>query len=142
MNSQNTFKVIVVWVVLNDEWQVLLWKRSEDEDVFPGYWATPWWKVEINGKENDKDILEQNLKREILEETGIIVWNIEYLNSHYWYNWSEYKIYVVFTAKHLEGEPKALEDTEVVSFIDIDQALTLKLAPNVDFILNLVKNNY
>lgn len=42
----------------------------------------------------------------------------------------------------MEWEPKALEDTEIISFINIEEAHKLKLAPNVEFLLSLVKDKY
>lgn len=136
----NKFKVITVGVVTNDKNQVLLGKRAETEDVFPGCWGIPGGKVELDGTEKNRNILEQSVQRELEEEVWIQVWKCSYLSSHYWHNWGEFKLYIAFTAQHLSWTPQALDDTEEVKFFDIKEAMALKLAPNIEIILDEVKN--
>ena len=121
--------------MVNENNHVLLWKRAETEDVFPWCWAIPWWKVEIEWEEENWNILEQSVIRELEEEVWIEVWECKYLSSHYWFNWWEFKIYIAFKAKHISWNPQALDETEEVEYYSIDEALKLKLAPNVDVLL-------
>ncbi len=132
----NRFKVITVWLIINAEHQVLLWKRSETEDAFPWYRAIPWGKVELDWTEDTRNILEKSVQRELEEEVGIQVGECKYLSSHYGHNWWEFKLYIAFTAKHLWGIPQALDETEEIKFFDINDTADLKLAPNVATILS------
>ena len=68
----SNFKIITSIVLINEEGEFLLGKRSMDEDVFPGLWSIPGGKVEIANMEIH--ILENNVKREVLEEFGIEVY--------------------------------------------------------------------
>ena len=54
-----------------------------NEDFYPGYRSLPGGKVEIYPEENNRSLLENNLKKEIREELGIEVKDIRYLNNHY-----------------------------------------------------------
>lgn len=135
MSKTNRFKVITVWIVCNSYNEVLLWKRAETEDVFPWCRAIPWGKVELDWDENTRDILEQSVVREIKEEIWIEVKNCRYISSHYGFNWWEFKLYIAYKADHMSWTPQALDETEEVKFFTIKDALQLKLAPNVDIIL-------
>ncbi|HMT27082.1 MAG TPA: NUDIX domain-containing protein, partial [Candidatus Absconditabacterales bacterium] len=132
----NRFKVITVGLIINAEHQVLLGKRSETEDAFPGYRAIPGGKVELDGTEDTRNILEKSVQRELEEEVGIQVGECKYLSSHYGHNGGEFKLYIAFTAKHLGGIPQALDETEEIKFFDINDTADLKLAPNVATILS------
>ncbi|MCW1907722.1 MAG: NUDIX hydrolase [Candidatus Saccharibacteria bacterium] len=110
-------QVIISCVILNEQGQVLLGKRSMDEDVFPGLWGIPGGKVEttITGP----DTFEENLKRETLEEMGIAVEIIGYLDSSARVSDDKSKIYIIFLAKITSGEPKPLEDTVEVKWWNV-----------------------
>lgn len=132
---EKKFKVITIWIVKNDQWEILLWKRSLTENAFPGFRSIPWWKVEINWTQSTRNILEDNLKKEYMEEIWIEIWEFKYLSSHYWFNNWEFKLYIAFSAKHLSWIPQALEDTDYVKYFDVESALKLQLPPNIDVLL-------
>lgn len=72
--------VVVSAVIFNTEKKILIAKRSEDEDVLPGYFGIPGGKVEEDS--NTSDVLIHAVKREIMEEVGIEVEVLSLLNSH------------------------------------------------------------
>jgi ADP-ribose pyrophosphatase YjhB (NUDIX family) len=136
MNKYN-FKIITLWVIYNNKKEILLGKRSMNEDVYPWYRSIPGGKLEINGKESNQNILEYNIKKEIKEEFWIDVEIVDYLNNHYWYNQSQYKIYITFLTKHTIWKPKPLDDTDMVKYFHIDEIQKIQFPPNVLKTINL-----
>ena len=66
------FKVIVSGFVFNSKNELLVIRRSDNEETFPGMLAIPGGTVEA--EENSglvQDTIESNLVRELKEETGI-----------------------------------------------------------------------
>ncbi len=126
------FKVITIWIVYDDENRVLLWKRSMDENVYPGYWSLPGWKLEISPDADSRHLLEYNLKKEIQEEVWIEVSDLRYLNNHYSIRWDwEQILYICFAAKHSWWEPQPLEDTDEVKFFGFEECKSFDFPPNV-----------
>lgn len=127
------FKIITIWIIYDKKNRILLWKRSIDEDVYPGYWSLPGGKLEISLEENDnRNLLEYNLQKEIREELGIEVNKIHYLNNHYMIRgeWEQI-LYICFSAQHLSWEPQPLEDTEKVQFFTLEECKSFDFPPNV-----------
>jgi 8-oxo-dGTP pyrophosphatase MutT (NUDIX family) len=67
----------------------LIIQRSKDKKRFPSRWTVPGGKFETNDylsfpkdtREYWYNVLEKTLKREVYEETGLKIKNIEYLTS-------------------------------------------------------------
>lgn len=78
----NVFKVIVSGFVFNDKGELLVIRRSMDEESFPGMLAIPGGTVETeNGAGLENDTIENNLIREIKEETDVDVVVGEWMES-------------------------------------------------------------
>lgn len=75
MQEFNTSQQVIVKGVLFDDNSLLLVQRSSDESYFPGFYELPGGKVE-----KDEDVKDA-LKREIKEETGLIIEVSELLHS-------------------------------------------------------------
>lgn len=81
------YNVAVTAIVINDDGQVLLTKRSMKKDKWPGKWTVPGGKVEDSdflGLPTDINnqwyhTLENAVKREVLEETGYEITDISYV---------------------------------------------------------------
>lgn len=76
------FKVIVSGFVFNETGELLVIRRSLDEETFPGMLAIPGGTVEVetnSGLQNDT--IEDNLIREIKEETDVDVVVAEWMES-------------------------------------------------------------
>lgn len=115
--SKKYYIVVVAGVIFNKEGKILIAKRSEDEDVLPGYFCVPGGKVEEGA--NTTYVLEIALKREIREEVGIEVEVLEMFDSHI--GKEDGKIHIYFKCKHLSGDAKALEDTAAVYWMNLDE---------------------
>jgi nucleoside triphosphatase len=64
-------RIIVVGLVWNQNGELLFCKMPEDRGVFPGQWGFPGGGIEPN------EMMEDGLRRELREELGIQVENIE-----------------------------------------------------------------
>jgi len=92
-------------IIINDNNEILLLKRSINSRTDPGLWARPGGQVEF------EESLEDAVEREVKEEAGIIVKAIRRLDyteqlsddkSTHW-------IALGFLAKHISGEPINVE---------------------------------
>jgi 8-oxo-dGTP pyrophosphatase MutT (NUDIX family) len=90
MTERNlTHYVVVTGILTNKEGKFLITKRAEWEKAFPGRWTVPGGKLEVLDyvlREKDTphhwyNIAENLLKREVMEEVGIEVNNIDYVTS-------------------------------------------------------------
>jgi 8-oxo-dGTP pyrophosphatase MutT (NUDIX family) len=84
-----THYVVVTGILINKEGKFLITKRAEWEKAFPGRWTVPGGKLEVLDyvlREKDTpyhwyNIMENLLKREVMEEVGIELKGIDYVTS-------------------------------------------------------------
>src|SRR3989344_9438634 len=80
---------VVITAIIENEGKYLITRRSPDKKRFPGKWTVPGGKLETEDYTNlPKDtenywynVLEQALIREVKEEVGLSIKNIDYLIS-------------------------------------------------------------
>ena len=125
MNQKYFYKIILAAVIFNDKNEILLGKRSLTEDVLPGYWGLPGGKADT--KENIQSVLEEELKREVLEEVGVKIDNLKYLESHLS---DDHKINISFTARIKSGVPKPLDETEEIKWVTFEELVNFNLTPH------------
>ncbi len=103
----------------------LLAERSHKEDHAPGVFSIVGGKVEAT--ENCQDVLEQTLKREIMEEVGLEVHNdMRYIKSSLFYaDFGAWVLDIVFLCRYKSGEARALEPDELdsVAWMTLGEAL-------------------
>ncbi len=88
MENQYLHEVAITAIVVKDG-KYLITRRSPNKKRFPGMWTVPGGKMETNDylklpKDTEHywyNVLERTLRREVKEETGIEIDNIEYLTS-------------------------------------------------------------
>jgi len=124
----NQFKVVVSCVILNQTGQVLLGRRSLQEDVYPGLWGIPGGKVEVEA--NGLNTIEETLIREVEEEMGVQIKPRDYLESSVRVKGDEAKLYLIFSAVLVSGEPQPLEDTSEVGWFDLKDLSVEDLTPH------------
>ena len=86
--NQYLHEVVITAIVVKDD-KYLITRRSPNKRRFPGMWTVPGGKLEtddyIDLPKDTKyywyNVLEQVLKREVREEVGIEIENIEYVTS-------------------------------------------------------------
>jgi len=87
--DENKAHYIVVTGIVVKDGKFLITKRSPEEKAFPNLWTVPGGKLEIKDYINRKkdtsshwyNVLENLLKREVREETGLAIKNIGYVTS-------------------------------------------------------------
>ncbi len=89
MTHNKLLHEVVITAIVVKNGKYLITKRSANENRFPNKWTVPGGKLEIEDYVNlPKDtefywynVLEQVLRREVKEEVGIEIANIEYVTS-------------------------------------------------------------
>lgn len=87
-NNQYLHEVAITAIIVNGD-KYLITRRAPNKKRFPGMWTVPGGKLEAKDYlELDKDtefywynVLERTLNREVKEEVGIDIKNVEYLTS-------------------------------------------------------------
>lgn len=88
MENKTLFEVVITAIVVKDG-KFLITRRTMSKKRFPGMWTVPGGKLETSDYVNlPKDtpeywynVLEQVLRREVREEVGLEIKNIEYVTS-------------------------------------------------------------
>lgn len=88
MENKILFEVVTTAIIVKDG-KYLITRRSPNKKRFPSMWTVPGGKLEtndyINLPKETKDywynVLEKVLKREVKEEVGLEIENIEYVTS-------------------------------------------------------------
>lgn len=88
MENKLLHEVVITAIIVKDN-RYLITRRSPNKKRFPGMWTVPGGKLEtndyINLPKETKDywynVLEKVLKREVMEEVGLEIKNIEYVTS-------------------------------------------------------------
>ncbi len=101
----------------------LIAQRSLNEKHYPWYWTIVWWKLEA---QNWHNVLEENLKKEILEEVWIHVTEIKFLWNYYINQDNRKCLYITFWCKRLSWEAQALEDTENIQRLTLEELKNFK----------------
>lgn len=86
--NQNLHEVAITAIIVKEN-KYLITRRSPNKKRFPGMWTVPGGKLEVSDyidlPKDTKDywynVLEKTLRREVREEVGIEIDNIEYVTS-------------------------------------------------------------
>lgn len=101
----NTFKVIVSGFVVNKNNELLVIRRSDDEESFPGMLAIPGGTLELDATGTlEKDVIENTLVREVLEETNVNVTVKDWIESTAIVKGEPGKVYLFFTCELAEED--------------------------------------
>ncbi|PIN92882.1 hypothetical protein COU54_05160 [Candidatus Pacearchaeota archaeon CG10_big_fil_rev_8_21_14_0_10_31_24] len=87
--DKNMVHYVVVTGILVRDAKYLIAKRADWEKAFPGKWTVPGGKVEVldyvlknkDTSEHWYGVLEDSLRREILEEVGLTIESVGYVTS-------------------------------------------------------------
>jgi len=87
--TQGLLHEVVITAIIVKDGKYLITRRALSKKRFPGMWTVPGGKLEtsdyVNLPKDTKDywynVLEQVLRREVKEEVGLAIKNIEYVTS-------------------------------------------------------------
>lgn len=141
MNENKAHYVVATGIIIKDE-KYLITKRAEWEKAFPGKWTVPGGKLEVKDyikKEKDTDtdshwynILENLLKREVKEETGLIIKNIKYLTSMTFIRPDNIPVLVVsLYADYDSGDVKLSKDMADYAWVSLEEAKNYDLIEGI-----------
>ena len=146
MNEKNAHYVVVTGIILKDG-KYLLTKRSPKEKAFPNMWTVPGGKLEINDyakKQKDTsshwyNVLEDLLRREIKEETGLGIKNIRYLTSLTFVRPDGIPVVVIsLFADHHDGEVILNEESVDHAWVTLEEAKEYDLIEGIYEELNML----
>ena len=88
MSSEYLHEVVITAIVVKDG-KYLITRRAPNKKRFPGMWTVPGGRLQVSDYVNLRrdtehywyNVLEKTLKREVKEEVGIEIDNIEYVTS-------------------------------------------------------------
>lgn len=133
--SKPLFKVNVSVIIKNQDDEILMIKRADDEEVFPGYWGIPGGTVEPTDAS-----LEAALSRECQEEVGVEIGDILLLSNDISNKGDDRgALYLVYTATYKAGSPKPLDGTAEVKWLNIETIRTLNLTPMTMELIDLCR---
>jgi len=118
------FKINVSAIIFNSEGKILIQKRSLNEEVFPGLWGIPGGTVEMS----DKSVLDA-LKREVKEEVDVEIDNIILYKENLVAKEMYGVFYLVYVSVCVSGEPKALDGTLEVLWVEENQLDNYEFTP-------------
>lgn len=139
--NEKAHYIAVTGIIRSSEGKYLICKRSMSEKLFPGKWCVPGGKIQqsdfINSQKDTKDhwfsVFEKVLKKEIREETGIEIKNINYVSNLALIRPNGFSTFIVsLNAEHESGEVK-LQKEELSDFAWVE----FKDLKNYDLIENI-----
>ena len=106
------YYIVNVQGIITDGKRFLLAKRSEEEEHVPGTWGFPGGKVE--GSSQCGNVLEETLRRELLEEICLEVGKITYMESvRFTADDGDVVVNILFVCEYIGGDPKANDPMEL-----------------------------
>lgn len=125
---------VEAWVKKGDEYLVA--KRSSKDDQAAGKWAMPGGKVDM---ELGADIIENTLKREVMEEVGIEVSNAKFFSSKAFIRSSGHHVVgMSFVVDYESGEAKPLDGQDEVMWVKFNELEDLLVSDDDDYFADIL----
>ena len=132
---------VVITAIIVKEGKYLITRRSKNKKRFPGKWTVPGGHLEVDDyinlpkdtKEYWYNVLERVLKREVKEEVGINIKNIEYVTSlSTIHDDGSPSLVVSCTADFASGDIKLQkEETDKYAWVSLTEAKTYDLLDGI-----------
>ena len=138
--DKNKVHYFAVTGIIVKNGKYLIAKRANQEKDFPGKWTVPGGKVEVLDyalKKKDTNahwynVLENSLKREVLEEVGLNIKNLGYVTSMVYIRKDEIPCLVIsLYAKPEEGEVKLCSELVEYKWVDLQEARNYDLIEGI-----------
>lgn len=140
MENQYLHEVAITAIVIKDG-KFLIMRRSPNKKRFPGKWTVPGGKLETNDylalpKDTEfywYNVLERTLRREVKEEAGLDIANIEYLTSLATVHEDGAPSLVISCTAYYEGGEVKLQEgeTDKYAWVSIAEAKTYDLIDGI-----------
>lgn len=142
---QELHRVTSTAIIYTDEGKYLILKRSPQKKAFPGMWTVPGGGLEVedylNTEKTTGDLwyfsLEESLRREIREECGLEVGDLNYLCDITFIRPDRIPVIILsFYAPYVSGEVRLDEDSVDSAWVTFKEAREYEL---IDGILEEIK---
>ncbi len=124
--------LILVNAVVEKDGKILVAQRSWEETHEPGKWTIPGGKVERTAGDV-WNIIEETLKKEVMEETGVGITDDAQLlsNNTFIRSTGQHVVALIFMCHWKSGAGTSLEDTIGIKWITQEELGQMEFAPNV-----------
>lgn len=152
MEQQNQYlhEVVITAIIVKDG-KYLITRRSPTKKRFPGMWTIPGGKMESSDYlKLPKDtkfywynVLERTLKREVLEESGLVINNIEYITSLATvHDDGSPSLVISCIADYVSGEVRLQEgETDKFEWVTLEEAKKYELIDGIYDELAMAENH-
>ncbi len=152
MDSTNQYlhEVVITAIIVKDG-KYLITRRSLNKKRFPGMWTVPGGKMETSDylklpKDTEfywYNVLERTLKREVSEESGIEINNIEYITSLATvHEDGSPSLVISCIANYVSGDVKLQEgETDKFAWVDLEEAKRYDLIDGIYDELVMAENH-
>lgn len=133
MENNNLHEVVITAIVVKDG-KYLITRRSANKKRFPSMWTVPGGKLEkddyINTPKPTKDywynVLESVVRREVKEETGVDIANIDYVTSLATIHGDGTPSFVISVMADYAGGDIVLQEseTDAYAWVSLEEAKT------------------
>ncbi|MFB4160805.1 NUDIX hydrolase [Geomicrobium sp. JSM 1781026] len=138
MKKEKTMFVVNVEAAIYDDNHWLFIKRSEQEEHAAGQLAFVGGRVEAGARAND--VLEQTLHREVMEEVGVQVKNLQYVNSTLFFADNGTPVVdIVYVCELASGIPYEKSNKEVKAVLWLSTSDLLDTAKAPEFLKKNVR---
>src|SRR3989344_4105670 len=149
-NKNQYLHEVAITAIVVKEGKYLITRRSPNKKRFPGMWTVPGGKMETNDylqlpKDTEHywyNVLERTLRREVKEEVGIDIDNIEYVTSLATVHADGSPSLVISCmASYVSGEVKLqAEENDKFDWVNLEEAKNYKLLDGIYDELVMVEN--
>jgi len=126
--DERNHHVVVTGIVVKDG-KYLITKRAGNREAFNDRWTVPGGKIEKSDYDRPKDtevhwynVLEDVLRREIREETGLMIKNLKYLTSLTFMKGEVPVLVVSMYADHHEGDVVLNDESVDYKWVSLEEA--------------------
>jgi 8-oxo-dGTP pyrophosphatase MutT (NUDIX family) len=139
MKPEIAHYVAVTGIIVKDG-KYLITKFSDNHNAFPGQWTVHGGKLELKDYQNEKkdtnvhwyNVLEKVLKREVKEETGLEIKNINYLCNLTFIRLDGVPVVILsLYADHHEGEVVLSDEMTNHKWVSLDEAKGFNLIEGI-----------
>jgi 8-oxo-dGTP pyrophosphatase MutT (NUDIX family) len=139
MNPEKAHYVVVTGIIIKGG-KYLITKFSDNHNAFPGQWTVPGGKLEFKDYKNENkdtsvhwyNVLEKVLKREVKEETGLEIKNINYLCNLTFVRPDGIPVVILsLYADHHDGEVELSDEMTDHKWVDLIEAKNYNLIEGI-----------
>jgi 8-oxo-dGTP diphosphatase len=138
-DSTQLYEIVITVIIVKDG-KYLITRRSLNKKRFPGMWTVPGGHLELSDYLNlpkDTDVywynaLEKALRREVKEEVGLEIDNIEYVTSLAASYPENQELIISCMANYVSGDVTLQEDeTDEYEWVTLDEAKEYELIDGI-----------